>query len=691
MLLSACTRDQYHFDNIDSSSISPSIGLPLVDAKLGLGKMVLNPSSSDILSVDNDSLIHIIFAQSLQGIATEELLDTLPNISVEQSNAMEAISIDGFSNSSSIALSEVVNGLGDAEKSAIEAADENGTNAPFPAFNQDLNTSNQLDEIDNFDQITFTQGSMSLTVSNNWPFEIQNLVIEILNEDNTPLASFTFTSIAAGATETLIEDLAGKTMDNQLTTRVGSIESPGSGGDVPIDLDQTLSLDFIAQDLTVASGMVVIPSMDIVNDTINNELSLDSTMQIHSFSLAAGNLNLEVLYEIQEACILNFSIPSATLNGIAFNKTIEIDPSKSTTYNRNWDLTDYVFDLSDSDSGSYIQAVIAASIVSSGLAVEFDTAQNVNINMQMGDFEIDYLRGYLGSSIQSFAADPIDFNLGADVLPGDIELAQPSLSMRFANSFGLPFALDLSGLYANGENQTVNLSGSIVENPAVISAPSIDNIGDSVISIIALNNETSNIAEILNSKPTSLVPAISIITNPDGYTDSNFIASSSKLNAYIDVDIPLYAKISNFGLSDTIDFEIETSSLDGIQEAILKANFSNGFPVEMIIQLYFCQEDEYGDLIKLDSLVSGNNRVDAANLDDNGNFISNGESSLSVVANSNTLDNLSKSNKLLIDFSVQSPENGTKAGKFYTTSEMGIQLGLITTINPFGFGGGNGQ
>ncbi len=41
---------------------------------------------------------------------------------------------------------------------------------------------------------------------------------------------------------------------------------------------------------------------------------------------------------------------------------------------------------------------------------------------------------------------------------------------------------------------------------------------------------------------------------------------------------------------------------------------------------------------------------------------------------------------MLLDLKVQSPENGTKAGKFYTTSEMRIKLGLIATINPLGGG-----
>jgi hypothetical protein len=111
----------------------------------------------------------------------------------------------------------------------------------------------------------------------------------------------------------------------------------------------------------------------------------------------------------------------------------------------------------------------------------------------------------------------------------------------------------------------------------------------------------------------------------------------------------------------------------------------------MIIQLYFCNEDQNGDLIIIDSLITGSNAVAAAELDDNGNVLSSGVSELSVLANSKKLADIAEATKMLLDLKVQSPENGTKAGKFYTTSEMRIKIGLIATINPLGGGGSSDE
>jgi hypothetical protein len=679
-------------DNVKTSEISPSLGLPLVDTKMGLGQIVLDPSSSDMLNVDDDSLIHIIFQQSLTSISMSDIIVEIPDVAFSQDNTIDPIEIDGFTNSSSVELSEVVSGMDDDTQTLLNAAEDNGTEATYPAFSQNLNSSNTLDEIEDFDQVVFSDGTMTLTVTNNWPFEIQNLVIEILNEDNSALVSYTFVSIPAGNTASQDKDLTGKTMDNQLTTRVGTIESPGSGGDVPVDLSQTLAIDFTAENLTVASGTVVIPSMDVVNDTINNAITMENGEQLHSFVLGDGSLDLDITYELQENCNLTLTIPNASKNNVIFSQTINMDPLVSAVYNESYDLTGYTFNFADADSPNTIQAIVAATIVSSGAPVVFSTDQAVDVSMTLGNFEISYIQGYLGNIEQSFASDPIDFDLGTDVLPGDVQLAAPSLSMRFVNSFGLPFALNLNGMYAIDEDgNQINFTGSVVDNPAVIDAPGLDEVGDSITSVVSLNNETSNITAILNAKPSQIVPAISVSTNPAGATDSNFVDTTSTLNAYIDVDIPLYASIANFGLRDTLDNSIQLGSSGIVDEANIIGQFENDFPIEMIIQLYFCNEDQNGDLIIIDSLITGSNAVAAAELDDNGNVLSSGVSELSVLANSKKLADIAEATKMLLDLKVQSPENGTKAGKFYTTSEMRIKIGLIATINPLGGGGSSDE
>ncbi len=369
-------------------------------------------------------------------------------------------------------------------------------------------------------------------------------------------------------------------MDNQLTTRVGTIESPGSGGDVPVDQSQTLAIDFTAENLTVASGTVVIPSMDVVNDTINNAITMENGEQLHSFVLGDGSLDLDITYELQENCNLTLTIPNASKNNVIFSQTINMDPLVSAVYNESYDLTGYTFNFADADSPNTIQAIVAATIVSSGAPVVFSTDQAVDVSMTLGSFEISYIQGYLGNIVQSFASDPIDFDLGTDVLPGDVQLASPSLSMRFVNSFGLPFALNLNGMYAIDEDgNQINFTGSVVnmDNPAVIDAPGLDEVGDSIISVVSLNNETSNITAILNAKPSQIVPAISVSTNPAGATDSNFVDTTSTLNAYIDVDIPLYASIANFGLRDTLDNSIQLGSSGIVDKANIIGQFENDF------------------------------------------------------------------------------------------------------------------
>ena len=154
---------------------------------------------------------------------------------------------------------------------------------------------------------------------------------------------------------------------------------------------------------------------------------------------------------------------------------------------------------------------------------------------------------------------------------------------------------------------TSSIDGSTMEltfdgiNPFEIGAPSIDQIGDSVVTEININNTNSNIDELLASAPSTITYDIIGRTVYKSINDEHFIQDRSVMELELEFVLPLHLKTSGYALSDTIDFELFGE--DGIDPEMIKflqidVGTDNGLPIEFELQLYFTDQN----YIVLDSL-----------------------------------------------------------------------------------------
>lgn len=123
-----------------------------------------------------------------------------------------------------------------------------------------------------------------------------------------------------------------------------------------------------------------------------------------------------------------------------------------------------------------------------------------------------------------------------------------------------------------------------------------------------VDSSTTSIASIINDRPQEIVYSLSAQSNTVTATQSNFALDTSKFKLNVEVQLPLYGTASNFSFVDTLKNPLyqqstgSTSSVSNyIESALIRLYSSNGFPMDVGLQVYFV-DSTYKKI--LDSLIS---------------------------------------------------------------------------------------
>ena len=398
---------------------------------------------------------------------------------------------------------------------------------------------------------------MFVKLKNGWPTSLNNIELILKNSsDNSIIGTLFYPEILSESSLLDSIDLAGKTVESDIT---GEFVSFSIDGTAPHDTCIFLSDEIVAtvdgKGLVVVSGSAEFPDQEVINDTIDFAMDLTSGEKLETLELKSGNLEIEVDYEIEEAAKLYIELPYAKLGGNSFIDSIEI-AGGPTLVNETFDLSGYSFDLSkEGQTVNAIEAIIRGSLVSSGTPINFDTANSVSADITMSIIQPLSIYGYFGS--QSLKLDPetFDFDLGEAQIFEKISFAEPTITLGFHNTFGIPMEISSLDLDMTRDGNSASLDPSSVIPFQILS---------DTTSELILGNST-NIAELINIWPNVVTTGFSGAVNPDTLNDGkyNFALDTSKMDITLDLSIPLYANVGEFIIQDTI--EITSSISQGFE------------------------------------------------------------------------------------------------------------------------------
>jgi hypothetical protein len=676
IVLSSCLRDEYDLDDI-SATISQEIAVSFLKASI-VAEDILSAVDSNMLREDENKLLEFVYSDTLYSFTLSELID-IPDKNINYDFKLDPLYIDDVDGKvTAMTLDDMVDRVG-LPYSAIFNAVDGSCDDIFPSFSHQDAGEIDLEIADApFSKATFSDGVLKVNIENKWPTELTNIELELSRvSDNMPVDTLRYASIPAYTSLADSIIMEGKTIESEMVANFITISSPGTESNVCINGEDSLIVTMSGYDFVVVSGTAVFPNQDVLNDVIDIEIELGNGEEFETLELKSGSLTINLNYEIKEAAMLYIELPHAVKGNSSFIDSILVSAGPSTV-NESFDLSGYEFDLTKGGSEfNTVQAVIKAAVVSSGLEVDFDTSDVVSANITMENLVPEFIDGYFGTPIITMDDETQEFDLEASDLFSNMSFVNPTVSLQFHNTFGIPIEISSLNLkmQKGDESETLN-STSVI--PFEIAGADVSNQSLAVTSELLLN-ENTNIADLINLWPNEVTTGLSGQVNPNG-NSHNFASENSKLDVTLGLTVPVYGQISELTIKQYIAIDSSMSEMfKNVVKASLRSNVDNGFPLEAEINFYLAD----ADTLILDSLVvlEGNQvLVNAGTVDETGNVITRGNRQADLIADEVDIALLREGASFIILEAVMNTANSGNDVKIYSNYDMLIKIGLLAKL-----------
>jgi len=305
---------------------------------------------------------------------------------------------------------------------------------------------------------------------------------------------------------------------------------------------------------------------------------------------------------------------------------------------------------------------------------------NIDISVSFSEPDFDYARGYFGLH-ESTVTDVENFDTGMEdifsKLTGSIYLTNPSITVNYQNSFGMPLRVmaDVSG---ENDQETIQLS----LDPFDLDYPSSETERD-ISSTFVISRDNSNLPDIVSMLPDWIYFGGSATSNPEGETaEDNIVFPDSRLNADIEIEVPFEFRTSNLVLSDTTDnFLVDNdngeSMLDILTRLRMDFYIENGFPLggDITMSLY---NSVTGTIIE--QLITSD-VFKPADVDNNGKVIAPKVHKSFIELTPDFISSVEEADRIIFDFTLYTTDQGTRDVKIYSDYNILFKAALSFKAN----------
>lgn len=437
-----------------------------------------------------------------------------------------------------------------------------------------------------------------------------------------------------------------------------------------INDDGSMTLVYENSQITqrVADLYDTLPNFPLVipENSFEVEVELFDDLQVDEMRLNEGSLSFIMQSMYSENVDVLITIPNLTKDGAVFNVTQTIvyngsSPAEATV--TPVDMTGYTLSLTDNMMQLYYQAVTVSG-------------NNVEILPILGQAEgwaYDYIKGSWDTDTIEISKDTLNIELYDDWVAGDLTFADPKLSLVVDNSFGFPTSANLSELRViTTSGESMLLESTDLDNGIQLNYPSLMEEGVSKETTFELNSSNSNIADILNARPTQIVYDVSVIVNPESNgSTTGFMTEDSELDFAFKTELPMYGTASGFEIEEPMDMDLD--DFENVEAIEFKVIVDNGMPIEADLQLYFLDEADN----KIDSMYTDfQSLVQSADVDGNG-VVTGTKQTISLVNfDEARVEQIMNSKKMLIGARFSTSDGGNTNVRILTTHELGVKVGM---------------
>jgi hypothetical protein len=320
--------------------------------------------------------------------------------------------------------------------------------------------------------------------------------------------------------------------------------------------------------------------------------------------------------------------------------------------------------------------IIAPDIIGTFLvsARRIDTGARVQLEGKIGmqDLSYSYLEGVLLPFTETTPVDTVALDIPLQSLAGQVQWEQFDLELRIRNSFGIPMKARLPLMEVETRNRGIlNLENDSLSQGFVINYPDTNEVGESKETLLHFDEENSNFLEVFSAFPEQLRFQFEGSTLFD--ENPGFVLDTSKIGLAVALDLPFILRSDGLLLSDTFALSVrEWEQLDLLQEASLRIQTENGFPVELELQVVFLENEQ-----AIDSMFAEQRQVlSAAPVDNAGRATELSVLNFDIPLSPDQLAKLNRTTHLLLRAYLQTTQQGSVPVSFYDDYQLFFKMGI---------------
>jgi hypothetical protein len=433
------------------------------------------------------------------------------------------------------------------------------------------------------------------------------------------------------------------------------------------------------QKIDTTINFALTPGMNVGDSTfkyfvLHTEFKSNNNERLDSVLIKSGTLSLEVTTDMNHNGYLEVTIPSMTRYGVTFRQRLNFIYSggATTTVSVNVPIFDYYLTLDNSGSNNNVlkQYVKVSATKSSN---PDNSPYSFSLKQEIKDIKYLLAMGYFGMHTFNIDETKVPVDLFDNQTAGSIYIQDPHLYVTLRNSYGLPSNLTFDQFYAERNGVKKNITSSLLPTLPV-NFPPFSNIGGSDTTIYHFHRGNSNIVDIIDMNPTQLVFEGNVKTNPNALVVPNFVLDTSHIQVDILLELPMYGRAMNFELRDTSDINGDNeTNIDQLKSLQLNVNTVNGFPVDVMLQLYLADTNN----VIIDSIFHDKGRLLKSGIVGPApayKVTSKTHNLIKIPLNSDQLESYKKARRLIMATHASSYENGSKVVKIYSDYSVFIEV-----------------
>ena len=648
---------------------------PIANVKLTLGDLI--PEEGTVI-YDDDNFIRLAYREdNIFSFSSDSIIDFSNQEGLSEYYDFNDLDLDDFNDEFDYTLEQVLT----SDPTIQFFAEAAGIEIPFTQEQQIsggvLNVlSSELDglgqttiELNQFNNISFITGNLTIGIQNNLPVGIENIDIELLTGlDDIGLLQFS--NIEVGETQYMSSDLSGKSIDNNISSNFLqlNLQEVNPMNEYLITPNTGIKIFFIIEDINVSNVTMSFDDQSLTDYETLIDFELENGEQIHNLELLTGKIIYNISSSVDSDLSFKLTLPSATIDGEIFESVQIVSSGNNSTYGEI-DISDVIIDLTSDFSQPYNKIPIHFEVFidSGNELITLTNEDYAEVNFSFSDLSIKYADGYFGDYEIDLGGDIVDIDLQIfEDFDSGLILDDPQFIIRVFNSVGVGASIN-AGLNAFSPN----LDNAIFSFNEIIESPST--IGGVIEQSWVYDKNNSTIENIIALPPQQIEYFGSANLNGSNSGNLNFITSDSKMTLGVEVDFPMSLNIANISLKDTIVIN-EIENVNNIESLSLFMNIDNGFPLDTKLDILL--RDSVSN-VTFDTLEIAN--FSSGITDDNGYLIESYFSKNQFNLNNNQIENLSKSNQLVLDVTLNTEDN--KSIKLYSDYEFLVSIGMLINLN----------